>query len=164
MAFHNLLGKKGEQAAADFLKKKGLQIMETNWKSGDIEVDIIAKEADTIVFVEVKTRTDHGDTHPEDAVDEKRKRRLCTGAQIYLKYNQLDNPWRFDIIAITAGAEGMQLNHIEDAFMPRLRTINKTSFSGNSQPKRTIKTRKIKPAARKSIWQRIKDVFRRSDR
>lgn len=140
MAFHNELGKIGEDLAVKHLVSKGLTIVERNWKCGDLETDIIARDGQTFVFAEVKTRSDNGDTHPEDAVDYLRKRRLTAGAQAYLRYNQIDDPWRFDIIAITMKETGAEINHIEDAFMPTTKTISSKSFNGQDRwkPKRRI--------------------------
>ena len=56
MALHNEIGAMGERIAVDYLLEKNYQILDTNWACGHKEVDIIAKDGDTIVFVEVKTR------------------------------------------------------------------------------------------------------------
>lgn len=136
MALHNLLGKIGEERAATFLLRKGYTILERNWKIGDLETDIIAQEGETLVFVEVKTRTSGGSKRPEEAVDRERERRLVAGAQAYIRKNRLDNPWRFDIVAITTNFIHWEINHIEDAFLPSLRTINSHSFNGEKRRKR----------------------------
>lgn len=125
MALHNIIGRQGENIAASFLQQKGYSILERNWKRGDLEIDIVAKEADTIVFVEVKTRSSDYYGKPEDAVDELRKRRLTSAANLYLNYRKLDNPYRFDIIGIILNPQQTQINHIEEAFRPRARYVGR---------------------------------------
>jgi len=141
MAQHNILGRIGEDLAALYLKRLGYKIKERNWKFGDLETDIIAVKDGVIAFIEVKTRTAGGAKNPEDAVDEERKHRLTAGAQAYIRFNKIDLPWRFDIIAITMHLLGPELNHIEDAFSPRMRTINSNSFNGQNRWKPKKKKR-----------------------
>ena len=124
---HNILGRDGEELAAQLLKKKGYRIIERNWKLGDLETDIIAQKGDIIAFVEVKTRSEGTITPPEKAVDKLRKQRLIAGAQAYLRKNQLDNPWRMDIISIIMNDEP-EVVHFEDAFLPSVRTVGKNTF------------------------------------
>ena len=69
MATHNELGAWGEELAAAFLRQKGYVIVERNWKMGHRDIDIIAKDDDMMVFVEVKTRRNRVFGEPEDAVD-----------------------------------------------------------------------------------------------
>lgn len=119
MALHNELGEYGEDLACQMYLEKGCWILDRNWSVGDLEIDIIAQEEDVVVFCEVKTRSSNKWGEPEDAVDERRKRRLCVAASAYLKKNQLDNPWRFDVVAITMVNGEPQMKVIEDAFTPR---------------------------------------------
>lgn len=128
MAQHNILGRQGEDLAVDFLREKGLQILDRNWKLGDLEIDIVAKQADEVVFIEVKTRSSLNWGNPEDAVDELRKRRMTAAANAYLKFKRLDNPFRFDIIAIVLNAYERQINHIENAFSLRPHYIGPGSY------------------------------------
>lgn len=134
---HNILGALGEGLAAALLLRKGYKILERNWKLGDLETDIIAQTGDTLVFTEVKTRTAGGFKNPEDAVDRERQIRLATGAQAYIKFHKLDNPWRFDVIAIEMKLSGPDIVHIEDAFFPPQKTISKNSFSGQNKWKKS---------------------------
>lgn len=128
MALHNILGRQGEDMAVAFLKEKGWQILDRNWKLGDLEMDIVAKQADELVFVEVKTRASLYWGNPEDAVDELRKRRMTAAANAYIKYHRLDNPFRFDIIAIVLNPDEQKIDHIEDAFSPRPHYIGPGSY------------------------------------
>ena len=114
MADHNILGNLGEQKAVDFLKKKGYQILHTNWRKGRYELDIIAKTGDELAIVEVKTRSKNSLLSPEVAVDRRKIRHIVAAADKYIKMNDLDMPVRFDIIAIT----GDEIEHLEEAFYP----------------------------------------------
>ena len=129
MAQHNILGHQGEELAVTFLEEKGYTILDRNWKLGDLETDIVAKQDDEIVFVEVKTRASLSWGAPEEAVDELRKRRMTAAANAYLKFHRLDNPFRFDIIAIVLNQREQTINHIEQAFSPRPHYIGPGSYN-----------------------------------
>lgn len=72
MAEHNLLGNKGEMLASRYLLDKGYAVLHYNWRSGHKEIDLIAQQRDTLVFVEVKSRASDMYGNAEDAVDDKR--------------------------------------------------------------------------------------------
>ena len=118
MAKHNELGEQGEQIATEALVKKGYQILERNFRFKKHEIDIIARIADTIVFVEVKTRSERFLEEPELAVTRTKQSSIITAANDYLIQNDLDFEARFDIISIVIYPEGVALEHIEDAFYP----------------------------------------------
>lgn len=120
MAAHNELGKAGEQLAATHLRTKGYDIRHLNWRCGHKELDIIAEKDGIIVFVEVKTRqnTDYG--RPEEAVTDRKIKRIVSSADAYLRKYAIDLPVRFDLITITMEGNEPQLTHIEDAFYPPL--------------------------------------------
>lgn len=120
MAEHNVLGRKGEEAAVAYLEKKGHRIVERNWSFSGYEIDIVSEWEDFIVFTEVKTRTSTEWGDPGDAVNEHRMRRMVRAASHYLKKNQVDKPARFDIIAVIWNKHQFELDHIEDAFLPFL--------------------------------------------
>lgn len=120
MARHNDIGKIGEQLAVEYLKKNGYSIMERNWVHGKLEIDIIAIYKGQIVFVEVKTRTDNWFADPKDAVNRRKVRNIIRAADAYIKMNCIDLEPRFDIIDIVGETGSMQIEHIEDAFMPPL--------------------------------------------
>ena len=117
MAEHNELGKWGEQMAVDYLLSKGYQIIERNWQSGHRDLDIIALDRETLVFVEVKTRSNRLFTDPVDAVGYQKIHNLQQTANHYVKYRQLDCDIRFDIVSVigTVGTEP-EIEHITDAF------------------------------------------------
>ncbi len=115
MAQHNDLGKKGEKLALEALKKKGYTILETNWRHEKQEVDIIAKDKDELVIVEVKTRSTAFFGAPEDAVTPAKATRLIEAAEAYAELHNLDMDIRFDIVSIVMDKE-ISMNHIKDAF------------------------------------------------
>ena len=121
MAAHNELGKWGEQIAAEYLQKKGYRIMFRDWKIGHRDLDIIAKQNDVVVIVEVRTRRNNhfGDT--EMTIDRQKIRNICIASNAFVKRLRIDNEIRFDIIAITGTPEiGYTINHIEDTLKPHL--------------------------------------------
>lgn len=121
MAKHNLTGKWGEELAADYLAAKGYAIAERNWRMHHYEIDIIAFKDNRIIFVEVKTRTNNEDD-PLEAVDSKKTYRLIRAGQVYVNQNRIDHKIQFDLIAINGVPEDYRIEHIEDAFLPPLRT------------------------------------------
>ncbi len=134
MAIHNNIGWNGEAMAAQIMEEKGYSVLDKNWHIGHLEVDVIASNNKEIVFVEVKTRTScFGNVHPEEYVDEIKKRRIIAAANAYIKFNHIDKSPRFDIIGLQINpktGEFIYINHIENAFVPRVRTIHTNSFSG----------------------------------
>lgn len=125
MAQHNETGHKGEQLAADYLRSKGYTIRDMDWRQGHRDLDIIALTPDmlTLVFVEVKTRTDDYLTSPELAIDLKKIRNLGLAANSYVKQNRIVLDLRFDIITVVSDPDGHSLpriEHWEDAFNPML--------------------------------------------
>ena len=117
MLKHTEIGTKGELLAANFLINKGYSILETNWRTGKKEVDIIAESSDSIVFVEVNTRSNFDFGFPEEAVTEAKKKLLKLAAEEYFEQKKpVKNP-RFDIISILQkGANTQEIIHIVDAF------------------------------------------------
>lgn len=118
MAQHNLLGNKGEMLASRYLLDKGYAVLHCNWRTGHKEIDIIAKEHDTLVFVEVKSRTSEQYGDAADAVDEKKMNLLISAAQSYILKYKVDLKFRFDIITVIGRCEPYRIEHIEDAFAP----------------------------------------------
>jgi putative endonuclease len=111
------LGRKGEEVALRFLKKKGYRIIEKNYVCKMGEMDIIAKEKDTLAFIEVKTRTSTEFGPPQLAVTPSKQRQLSKVALSYLNKKQLnDVKARFDVVAILLGQKGEEIELIKDAF------------------------------------------------
>ncbi|ATP58606.1 endonuclease [Pedobacter ginsengisoli] len=119
MASHNDLGKRGEDIAKEYLENLGYHILKMNWRYGRAEVDVIANQDGTIIFVEVKTRssTDYGE--PEDFVSSKKEKQVEYASSAYIEMNNHEGEIRFDIIAIVFENKHLyKINHIEDAFWP----------------------------------------------
>jgi putative endonuclease len=117
-SFNNLLiGKTGEELAVSFLKEIGYEILYTNLRLEKVEVDIVAKDKNQIVFVEVKTRSS-AMVEPEKAVNKSKQKNLQRAAEIFLEERQLKNELRFDIIAIVKQKNNTDIEHFEDAFYP----------------------------------------------
>jgi putative endonuclease len=111
------LGKKGEEVAVRFLKKSGYRIIQTNYACKMGEMDVIAKEKDTLVFIEVKTRTSTLFGSPQLAVNISKQKQISKVALNFLKEKQLEDvKARFDVVAILLGAKGEQIELIRDAF------------------------------------------------
>lgn len=110
------LGIEGEETAVRFLKKKGYRIVSRNFKSPVGEMDIIAEDGDTLVFVEVKTRTDDSFGHPFEAVTHRKQEKLRKVALSYLKHSRRDMPSRFDVLSIETKGDSYTIEHIKDAF------------------------------------------------
>jgi len=120
MAEHNELGKQGEEIAQRFLVDKGYKIIETNWRFGNDELDIIAEESDWLVIVEVKTRRSTYFGEPEQWVNKTKQTFMIRAANAYIEQKNIENETRFDIISIVITTGGMRINHIEDAFYPHV--------------------------------------------
>ncbi len=112
------LGRRGEEAATRFLKRHGYEIIKRNWKCIYGEADIIALDDETVVFVEVKTRSSYEQGMPAEAVDAKKRSRYERIAALFLKdYEVMDVPVRFDIMSIVVIAPDRALiRHHIDAF------------------------------------------------
>ena len=111
------LGKKGEDLALRYLKKNGYRIFERNYVCKMGEVDIIAKEKDTLAFIEVKTRTSTAFGPPQLAVNAAKQMQLSKVAQYFLKEKCLEDvKARFDVVAIVLGPRGPEIELIRDAF------------------------------------------------
>ncbi|MCR5108873.1 MAG: YraN family protein [Lachnospiraceae bacterium] len=108
------MGKKYEETAADHLRSKGLNILECNFRCRIGEIDIIAKDKRTIVFVEVKYRRNKKLGLPSEAVDIRKQITISRVADYYRLINRLPEgtPYRFDVVAIL----GEEIRWYENAF------------------------------------------------
>jgi putative endonuclease len=114
----HVLGKKGEEIAVNYLQKKGYRIVERGYRLFRGELDIIAFDGATLVFVEVKTRAGTEFGLPEEAVTRTKQNQIKRIAQGYLMERGLGDPnCRFDVLAILInGDDGPVITHFEDAF------------------------------------------------
>ena len=118
MSEHYELGKRGEEEAAKFLAKKGFYIMHRNWRCGKLELDIVARDGGEIVFVEVKTRRNTNFGHPDDAIDDRKIRRIVSAAGAYVRYYSIDLPIRYDVVSVIGMEPPFEIEHVPDAFFP----------------------------------------------
>ncbi len=114
-----LLGKWGEKRCEKFLKNKGLRSLQRNFKCKTGEIDLVMADADgTVVFVEVKTRSNEDFTDTEDVITFAKRTRMKRAARVFLaKHKIKDRPLRFDVVTIVFGKDGgEQIKHYENAF------------------------------------------------
>ena len=118
MSKQNLyLGKNGEEKAVGLLEENGYKILVRNYRTRLGEIDIIAKDKGTIVFIEVKTRNSNKFGLPSEAVSAFKQRQISKAALLYLKENRLlDKPARFDVVSIDCGEDKPRLDLIKNAF------------------------------------------------
>lgn len=111
-------GKEGEDLAEKLLRSKGYEIVDRNYQFGHGEIDIIAKDKDWLVFVEVKTRTNLEYGEPEYAITRSKIKQIKKMAELYLyDKNISEADCRFDVVAILLTNEGKPIiNHYENAF------------------------------------------------
>ena len=110
-------GKRGEDEAVDFLQKKGYRILERNFRFEHGEIDIVAEDDATLVFVEVKARRTKSFGEPEEAVTEFKRKQVRKVAGGYLFEHSIESrECRFDVIAIDHGEGRSIIRHFENAF------------------------------------------------
>ena len=114
------LGERGEDAAAAYLERAGMTVVERNWRCPAGEIDIVALDDDTVVLVEVKTRRTVRKGAPEEAITTAKQRRYGKLAAAYLQSAGVsDVPVRFDVISLLVVAEDRALlRHHRAAFVP----------------------------------------------
>ena len=118
MSQHNKTGVEGEKAAVQYLLKKGYKIIDVNWRYNYKEIDIIARQDDEMVFVEVKTRASTAFELPKEAVTKKKMKNLVFAADAYLQIKEIELESRFDIISVLANDGYRIMEHLENAFSP----------------------------------------------
>lgn len=113
------VGRKGEEEALKLLQEKGFEVIERNLRNRFGEIDLIARKNETVVFVEVKTRTSRSFGLPLDALDSRKRRRIIGAAKDYLSKNPALRKCtlRFDAVGVEVlEGGGLRVEHIEDAF------------------------------------------------
>jgi putative endonuclease len=114
---HLVLGRRGEKLAARHLCRLGYKVLYRNFRHGDHgEIDLVCRHGETLVFVEVKTRSSEDFGRPFDAVNFKKQRRVRSGAMAWLR--MLDMPdltFRFDVVEVLVG-NPIEIRVIENAF------------------------------------------------
>jgi len=116
-ADHLQLGREGEDAAARLLASRGFEVLERNWRCPQGEVDLVCRQGDTLVFVEVKTRGQGSLAAGTDAVHGRKRARLVRAAAKYLSAHGLwERPCRFDVVSVVRRGQALAVEHLEDAF------------------------------------------------
>lgn len=114
------LGLEGEKLAERFLRRSGLRILARRYATPVGELDLVARDGETIVFIEVKTRRDRRLADPQDAVGLPKQRKLLSAAQWFLHRKRWeDRPCRFDVVSIVLPLQGgPEIEHFPEAFLP----------------------------------------------
>lgn len=112
------LGERGELLAADYLRKKGYRVLTRNFQTVGGEIDIVAREGDVLIFVEVKTRRSDEQRQPWQQVNRAKQHRMTRAARAYLRhYQQRTPPARFDVVSIVwPETHKPRIEHFTNAF------------------------------------------------
>jgi putative endonuclease len=111
-----MAGLAGENAAAEWLAKRGFRILERNWRCRKYEIDLVAEHEGMMVFVEVKTRKNDDFGEPELFVTPAKQRRIISAAHFYLRDRDIALESRFDIVSVLLGSGPAAIHHLPDAF------------------------------------------------
>ncbi|MBI5379773.1 MAG: YraN family protein [Nitrospirae bacterium] len=112
-----IIGRRGEDRAAQYLRRRGYRILARNWRCRLGEIDLIALDGNTLVFVEVKTRRGETFGPPELAVTPRKQRQLTKAALSFIMSRKLGHlPGRFDVVAIRQTAQGEEITYLPGAF------------------------------------------------
>src|SRR4030042_6684718 len=110
-------GKKSEAAAMEFLRRPGYSIIECNYRNTLGEIDIIARDRDVIVFVEVKAKKRKGSIHPKYSITLKKQKKLSAVALCYLKAKRhTRSSARFDVVTVLPAQDNPEIERIRNAF------------------------------------------------
>ncbi len=114
------MGRRGERAAARYLRRHRYRILARNYRCAAGEIDLIASQSATIVFVEVKTRQPDEDQDGRLPVLSEQRARIGRAARYFMSHPAAaDRPYRFDVISVAFPSRGKpQIEHYEDAFSP----------------------------------------------
>ena len=111
------LGRRGERAAEKYLRRNGHRIVARNFRAAGAEIDLVAMDGETLVFVEVKTRRSRIAGAPEEAVDERKQTRMRRAAEVFARrYRENEIEMRFDIAAVDASGKRLEIELLRNAF------------------------------------------------
>ncbi len=120
MATQQEIGELAEQLAQAHLVKLGYQILDTNYHYGHLELDIVARDGEELVIVEVKARNGIRYEHPSEAVTNNKIKRIVEAADGYIQEKNWQGETRFDIVTIIFFGQNFELEHFKEAFYPTL--------------------------------------------
>lgn len=113
-------GRDAEQVAARYLRARGYQIWKTNWRWGKKELDLVALHRNELVIVEVKARWGNAVNDPAEVVNHSKQRCMVLAADAFIRLHDCRRPTRFDVIAVIYQKGSLEIEHIENAFVPRV--------------------------------------------
>jgi putative endonuclease len=114
-------GAESESMAVEFLEKNGYRILDRNWYNQHHELDIIAIKDNVIAIVEVRSLFNNYFQEPYQSVNKNKQRLIIMATNAYIRTHNIQEEVRFDIISIIRSKNGVQLEHIENAFYPGVR-------------------------------------------
>ncbi len=115
------LGRRGEEIVCRFLEDRGHTILERNWRSGHLEIDIISWDAEGIHFVEVKSRESNIQAPPQENVDRQKQKKIVRAAQSFLRTGEIpygNHECMFDVAAVTFLGDRADIEWIPQAYIP----------------------------------------------
>ena len=111
------LGRKGEDLAASHFRDQGWEVLDRNWRTRLGEIDLVCRDHDTIVFVEVKTRASADFARPDQSVTQRKQAKLRRLVEYYLVTHRLESrDVRFDVLGVTLDSRRPEFEHIVGAF------------------------------------------------
>lgn len=114
---HLLIGADGEAKAAQYLTKRGYRILEQNYRTPFGEIDIIARDGEALVFIEVKSRSGTQFGSPQAAVDMRKQAKISQVAMAYMKHKKISGAYcRFDVVSVLKEGSGFEIALIRNAF------------------------------------------------
>ena len=117
MTLRQLKGQAGENAAAAWLERSGMQVVARNWRSGSYELDIVCRDGDELVFVEVRMRGAGSLASPEESMTPAKCRNVIRAARAYLEASGAwDIPCRFDLVCVRGAGANPQLDYYRNVF------------------------------------------------
>jgi len=114
-------GTAAEKVAIEYLKKNGYEILEQNWQNHHRELDIIAKKNNIVTIIEVKSLFSNYIQEPYQSVNRNKQRLIISATNAYIRKHNINDDVQFDIISIITNANEPVIEHIENAFYPRVR-------------------------------------------
>ena len=110
-------GRKAEKLAAEYLRARGYRVWKTNWRWGKRELDLVTLHGNELVIVEVKARVGNQVNLPWEVVDFAKQRNIVLATDAFIRLYDCHRPTRFDVIGVSYHSGGMEIEHIQDAFI-----------------------------------------------
>ncbi|MBR5856341.1 MAG: YraN family protein [Bacteroidales bacterium] len=114
------IGRKGEDVALGFLKRRGMNLVARNWRSGHKELDLIMEDDSFLRIVEVKSLSYPNDTNPFEAVGWQKRRRMIAAAQHFAAFKSIEKEIVFDVVSVVFNGDICKVEYFPEAFSPVL--------------------------------------------